>query len=525
MKKILLFLTVILIVMSQSAKAQDFSAVSPSGQTLYYNIVDGHAEVVHPGGYPPPQNYVTGDLVIPSSVVYNGQTYAVTSLSYTGWNNRGTFENCSGLTSVSIPNTVTNIGGGAFRRCTGLTNIEIPNTVEELGGECFDHCSGLTSIVVPSSVSRVGENCFCACTSLVSIYVCSQFLNSFSNLSFSVGNYGNSNCTAYIPCWFEPFLSMMANSWTSTVLWNPFDVVMKANNNSWGYSINNCNSIEAFSNEGCYFIAWSDGDTSNPRDIYLTQDTSFTAIFGIDTHNVIVQVDDITHGLCDGGGLYTHGTPITVTATPYSGFQFSHWSNGTTHNPYTFAVTDNVLLTAYFYAEGTPYQDTIAVYDTLLVIMPVHDTTVVHVFDTTYIDVHDTTFIPIHDTTYVNIHDTTYIGVPYIVHDTLFVNIHDTVSITDTLWLHDTIIIHDTVYITQEGIDGTDALNAKVYSSRGQIVVEGADGNPVALYDVNGRMLATKQDYNTAIRFDIPASGTYMIKIGNHTARKVVVVR
>ena len=91
--------------------------------------------------------------------------------------------------------------------------------------------------------------------------------------------------------------------------------------------------------------------------------------------------------------------------------------------------------------------------------------------------------------------------------------------------IHDTIIIHDTIYITQEGIGGTDALNAKVYSSRGQIVVEGADGNTVTFFDLSGRVLATKQDYGTAIRFDIPASGTYMIKIGNHTARKVVVIR
>ena len=69
-----------------------------------------------------------------------------------------------------------------------------------------------------------------------------------------------------------------------------------------------------------------------------------------------------------------------------------------------------------------------------------------------------------------------------------------------------------------------DILNAKVYSSQGQIVVEGADGNTVTLYDLNGRYLATKQDYGTAIRFDVPATGTYMIKIGNHAARKVVVM-
>lgn len=75
------------------------------------------------------------------------------------------------------------------------------------------------------------------------------------------------------------------------------------------------------------------------------------------------------------------------------------------------------------------------------------------------------------------------------------------------------------------GIDGVDAINAKIYTNNGQIVVEGADCNTVTLYDLSGRHLATEQDYGTAIRFDVPASGTYMVKVGNHPARKVVVIR
>lgn len=190
-------------------------------------------------------------------------------------------------------------------------------------------------------------------------------------------------------------------------------------------------------------------------------------------------------------------------------------------------------------------------------IVEVHDTTYVYVHDTTYINVHDTTYIPyaVHDTTYIDVHDTTYIDVPYAVHDTTIVvdtltvtqfdtitntvydtidnYIYDTLTLTDTLWLthfdtiwlHDTVIIHDTVYITHEAINGVEALNAKVYSSQGQIVVDGADGNRVTLYDVNGRVLATKQDDYTPLYFDTPVSGTYMIKIGAYPARKVVVIR
>ena len=111
------------------------------------------------------------------------------------------------------------------------------------------------------------------------------------------------------------------------------------------------------------------------------------------------------------------------------------------------------------------------------------------------------------------------------IYDTIYVHDTTVVNRTDTLWLHDTIIIHDTIIVPQDGIGDVDILNAKVYSSNGQIVVESAEGYMVMLYDVNGRVLATKQDEYTPMRFDAPVSGTYMIKIGNYPARKVVVIR
>ncbi len=67
-------------------------------------------------------------------------------------------------------------------------------------------------------------------------------------------------------------------------------------------------------------------------------------------------------------------------------------------------------------------------------------------------------------------------------------------------------------------------INAEIYQRNGQ-VVDGAEDNTVSFYDITGRILATKQDYGTPLRFDAPVSGTYMIKIGNYQARKVVVIR
>ena len=94
MKKILFFLTLALLA-SASAWAYDFSAVAPTGQTLYYEI-HGSNVTVSPEStnYPHWSSIPSGNLSIPSTVTYNNQTYSVTSIGYDA------FSGCSGLTST-----------------------------------------------------------------------------------------------------------------------------------------------------------------------------------------------------------------------------------------------------------------------------------------------------------------------------------------------------------------------------------------------------------------------------------------
>ena len=70
-----------------------------------------------------------------------------------------------------------------------------------------------------------------------------------------------------------------------------------------------------------------------------------------------------------------------------------------------------------------------------------------------------------------------------------------------------------------QGDTGTDTL----FVAAGD--VEGAGFNMVTLYDVSGRILATKRDDNNRIWFDVPTSGTYLLKISDYPARKLVVIR
>ena len=76
------------------------------------------------------------------------------------------FYECSSLTSINIPNSVTSIGPGAFYICSALTSIKIPNSVTSIGSSAFSGCSSLTSINIPSSVTSIGDNAFSNCDAL-----------------------------------------------------------------------------------------------------------------------------------------------------------------------------------------------------------------------------------------------------------------------------------------------------------------------------------------------------------------------
>lgn len=750
-KKILLL--VLTIVLSTNA-AMAFTAVSPSGHTIYYTIIWNTDSV-----YVSRQNYSTGtpsysnlagDVIIPSTVSNMGNTYTV---AYIG---PYAFSQCAEMESITLPNTIRSIESSAFNYCTGLTSIIIPNSVKTIGDYAFSNCQNLTSIVIPSSVKRIENGAFNACFAALSITVPSTTTNIGSSAFWLVRNliyhgsatgspwgantvngyienglvYLNSSKTRLVGCPINSTNVSIPNSvteignnafsfcksidsiripssvtnigdfafyecsnlkhlflespippqvstnyvfsdtstiirtlfvpcqsaelYSNTGIWNTFDSIFEIpmhvlNGNSGGNGSvvveqQTCNSpavITAIPDNGYRFVEWSDHDTSNPRTIILTSDSSIYAIFTDDVVSINAYSNDDSKGtVAPYNNIVHRNDPVNLTAIPKAGYVFEGWSNGQTENPYSFLASQDSTLYATFSSPDTIHDTTVTidtltiteyiqVHDTTYIDVPyaVHDTTYINVHDTTYIDVpyavhdttivtdtvtlteyvpvhdtttvRDTTYLPVyihdtttvrdtaylpvylHDTTYINVHDTTYIDVPYAVHDTTYVDVHDTTYIdvpyavhdttyidvpyavhdttyitltdtvtntvydtidnfihdttivtdtlwltqTDTLWLHDTVVVHDTVYITQEGIGDTEAVNAKVYSHGGQIVVEGAEGHAVSLYDINGRLLVTRQDEFVPLHFDVPASGTYMLRIGDLRTRKVVVIR
>ena len=218
MKHLKHLFTALLLLCTTVATAHDFEV-----DGIYYDITDTTnktVKVTYRGTYNYSySNEYTGSVVIPESVTYNGTTYSITRIG------EYVFEDCTGLTSITIPNSITSIGDAAFRGCTSLkdlhiadsegtlflgyndrnngifddcpletlylgrdlsydtsiygyspfhykstlTSATIGNSVTTIGDAAFYGCSSLTSIVIPNNVTRIGNYAFRDCYGLTSI--------------------------------------------------------------------------------------------------------------------------------------------------------------------------------------------------------------------------------------------------------------------------------------------------------------------------------------------------------------------
>jgi hypothetical protein len=105
----------------------------------------------------------SGDIVIPSTVTYNDTEYKVTAIG------ENAFES-SDITSVTIPKGVTTIGDYTFEYCTSLTSLTIPEGVTSIGNNTFMN-SSLVSVTLPESVTEIGYCTFGGCNALTSINI------------------------------------------------------------------------------------------------------------------------------------------------------------------------------------------------------------------------------------------------------------------------------------------------------------------------------------------------------------------
>ncbi|MBO4451696.1 MAG: leucine-rich repeat domain-containing protein [Bacteroidaceae bacterium] len=154
------------IVINENGKASNgsiFSAVDDKNfylDYIKYTVEEGHLVV---SGYDKTGFKSIAKIV--SSITYEGNCYEVLGVGSSA------FSNCTSLTSLTLPNSVTSIGSSAFSGCTGLTSLTLPNSVTSINDYAFSGCSSLTSLTIPANVTTIGEKAFSDCSGLTSIVV------------------------------------------------------------------------------------------------------------------------------------------------------------------------------------------------------------------------------------------------------------------------------------------------------------------------------------------------------------------
>ncbi|MBP5760249.1 MAG: leucine-rich repeat domain-containing protein [Verrucomicrobia bacterium] len=108
---------------------------------------------------------ISGDITIPETVEKDGYTYSVTMIP------KAAFIGCKKLTSITIPDGVTSIGGWAVNRCLRLKNVNIPSQITTIDSVVFCCCWDLEEITIPNSVTEIEFAAFAFCYNLKEVEI------------------------------------------------------------------------------------------------------------------------------------------------------------------------------------------------------------------------------------------------------------------------------------------------------------------------------------------------------------------
>ncbi len=338
MRKGLLSLLLFIVAGLSTVQAYDFSAVAPSGQTLYYNIIsDNTVEVTSQNSNSPYYTGVgpAGTLIIPDTVTNpnTGIIYNVESIGSNAFRNcdnitmvqisnsvtsigDGAFNNCDRLSDIDFGDSLTSIGGGAFYRCYNLTDIVFPESLRTIGGEAFRN-SYITSVTFPTALITVDETAFWECPNFSKAYFMDS-LPPYDN-NFFTGFYAN----LYVPCQYisnyqEAFFGssdILSRIYGKNYDWEPSYnfVVNDGTLGSVSFTEVDCDSnvvVTVNANEGYIHVGWSDGGTGNPRTFHLTGDTMVTAIIGDSFFSAVAPTGQTLNYMIDDA-IYSNNVTLT----------------------------------------------------------------------------------------------------------------------------------------------------------------------------------------------------------------------
>jgi hypothetical protein len=126
------------------------------------------------------------------------------------------------------------------------------------------------------------------------------------------------------------------------------------------YPVNSIVQISASPKNGYCFLKWDDDNISNPRDIQVDKDMTFTAYFEEKQKpkfTITVKSNDEAQGSVDGGGMFYVGSVVEISAKPENGYVFKKWNDDSSTNPRNVPVEKDVEYTAYFEKKATAPDD------------------------------------------------------------------------------------------------------------------------------------------------------------------------
>lgn len=331
---------------------------------------------------------------------------------------------------------------------------------------------------------------------------------------------------------------------------------------------------------GYHFTGWSNGETSATLTLTVDGDTTLTANFAINVYTITANVNNAQMGTVTAPATAEHGEEITLTATPNDGYRFLGWSNGDTNTTITLTVTANVTLTARFeqipvyrillasanttmgsvtpglqnvregeqvtatatandgyrFVNWTDANGNVVSTDNPYVFAASADITLTANFESTAVLY-----------TVTGIADSSYMGIVLGAGDyaenatvTLVAQAYEGFKLLHWTDANGNIVSEENPYIFNVtadvtyiavfergtlGIDDLEAADVTVFATDNKIVVRGAEGNAVFVFDVNGRMLHKQNAAAASEEFVMNNSGVYLVKVGNAPAKRVVVMR
>ena len=236
----------------------------------------------------------------------------------------------------------------------------------------------------------------------------------------------------------------------------------------------------------------------NPLVIEAEEDMVLYAMFETETYTINIRPNDAARGIVTGGGDYEYLSPVTATATAYSGYRFVGWSNGASYNPYTFPAIEDIDLEAIFLPETdtATYTLTVRANDPSMGTATGGGRYAVGSSATI-------TATPYNGFRFVQWDDgnTSYTRVVAVICDMTYTAIFD----------------------TEVGIEDVATDDYDVYGTTQSIVVSNAEGQEIQVFDLDGRPIAYVPHAEAEQHIDILHKGIYFVVIDHNPARKVMV--